>query len=603
LQRRIVRKKTDPKPSKGELSQLLAELAHAPARHLTARPRLSRGRKLGRYQLQKKLGQGASGWVFQALDCELDREVALKVFRHSTLAGEVDRVRREARALAAISHPNVVTVYDAGAADGYTYLALELSRYGTLAQRIGSGPLRVEQIGPLLQQLCAGLVALHAAGIVHRDLKPDNVLIFENEQAKIADFGLAKLQGTRQSVQRERTQTGTLLGTVHYMSPEQVRGERADERSDVFSFGAVLYELLTGRRPFTANSPAETFSAILRDEPSERSFSKGSVQQALFAVARRCLQKSPAARWPASAQLAAAVQAALSSEPVHELALASLHGPVPTHYAKSASVHVAYQCIGDGPDYIIGVPPLTSNIEVMWESPEAERFMRKLGALGRYVHFDKRGTGMSDPVPPVPFSERVDDLVSVMDAERIERAFVGGVSEGGPMCLVFANRHRERTRGLILINSFARMTPAPGYPFGRERADFEGMIEAWASRWGTPETLSARFFFASRADDPQFVASWVNRYERQCNGPGTLKALMHMNLDIDVRSELAHVRTPTLIIHRSGDPAVPVEHGRYLAQHIPNAQYVELEGVDHAPWEGDQDAVLKHVAAFIARNS
>jgi serine/threonine protein kinase/alpha-beta hydrolase superfamily lysophospholipase len=597
-----VRKKTEPKAPKAGFSQLLAELAHAPARRLSARPRLSRGRKLGRYQLQEKLGQGASGWVFQALDRELDREVALKIFRASALAGEVDRVRREALALAAVSHPNVVTVYDAGAADGYTYLALELSRHGTLAQRIASGPLPVEQIGQLVQQLCAGLVALHAAGIVHRDLKPDNVLIFEGDQAKIADFGLAKLHGTRRSLGRARTQTGTLLGTVHYMSPEQVRGERADVRSDVFSFGAVLYELLVGSRPFAANSPAETLSAILRDEPVEPSFRNAPVHQALFAVARRCLQKSPEARWSSSVQLAAAVQTALSSEPAHELALASIQGPVPTHYAKSGNVHVAYQCIGDGADYIIGVPPLTSNIEVMWESPEAKRFIRKLGALGRYVHFDKRGTGMSDPVPPVPLSERVDDLVSVMDAERIERAFVGGVSEGGPMCLVFANLHPERTRGLILINSFARMTPALDYPFGRERADFEGMIEAWAARWGTPETLTARFFFASRADDPQFVASWVNRYERQCNSPGTLKALMHMNLDIDIRSELARVRTPTLIIHRRGDPAVPVEHGRYLAQHIPNAQYVELDGVDHAPWEGDQDAVLKQVAEFIARH-
>jgi serine/threonine protein kinase len=239
---------------------------------------LEAGSRLGPYEVVGLLGSGGMGEVYRARDPRLEREVAIKV-----LTGEVvdsDRLRRferEARAASALNHPNVLAVYDVGAHEGAPYVVSELLEGQTLRVRLEGGALPVRKALEQALEIAHGLAAAHDKGIVHRDLKPDNVFITEDGRVKILDFGLAKLtraplvEEADQRTATQPTEAGVVMGTVGYMSPEQVRGEGVDPRSDIFSLGAVLFEMLTGTRAFRRPSAAETMNAILKEDPPELS--------------------------------------------------------------------------------------------------------------------------------------------------------------------------------------------------------------------------------------------------------------------------------------------------------------------------------------------
>ena len=252
------------------------------------------------------------GEVYRARDTALDRDVAVKVLpaTHVEDAGRLARFEREARATAALDHPNILAVHDVGSHDGAPFLVTELLEGRTLSETVRAGGLTVSRALEIAAQIVQGLAAAHARGVVHRDLKSDNVFLTAGGRVKILDFGLARLMaadtGTGSDTATELTCTGTVLGTAGYMAPEQVRGQPADERSDVFSFGAVLYELLSGRRPFAGNSAAEILTSILHDDPPALD------DQAPAAVARivsRCLQKLPEDRFATAHDLALALEA------------------------------------------------------------------------------------------------------------------------------------------------------------------------------------------------------------------------------------------------------------------------------------------------------
>src|ERR1017187_6279168 len=244
------------------------------------------------------------GEVWRARDARLKREVAIKVLPVG-VARDPDRIarfEREARAASALNHPNIVSVYDIGCDNGTYWIATELVRGGTLRRAIEAGPLPTPKAVEIARQVAAGLAAAHAAGLVHRDLKPDNIMVTRDGHVKILDFGLAKQRRSAQdSTTTDLTDEGVVLGTAGYMSPEQVRGEAVDHRSDLFSFGVVLYEMLGGKRAFAGASSVEVMNAILKEEPPEL---PASVPPALGRIVRRCLEKEPARRFQSAADLA-----------------------------------------------------------------------------------------------------------------------------------------------------------------------------------------------------------------------------------------------------------------------------------------------------------
>src|SRR5437868_8407156 len=264
---------------------------------------LTSGTKLGPYEIQSALGAGGMGEVYRARDTRLQRDVALKILPES-FAREGDRLHRfeqEARAVAALNHPNILAIFDTGQQNGSPYLVSELLEGETLRTVLDGGVLPQRKTIEYGVQIAQGLAAAHEKGIVHRDLKPENVFITKDGRVKILDFGLAKLvepqfAGTAQTdvptvTFNSPTGSGVVLGTVGYMSPEQVRGEKVDHRADIFSFGCVLYELLAGERPFKHTTAVETLNAILKEDPPELSALDHSVNPALEKVVRHCMEK------------------------------------------------------------------------------------------------------------------------------------------------------------------------------------------------------------------------------------------------------------------------------------------------------------------------
>jgi serine/threonine protein kinase/WD40 repeat protein len=277
------------------------------------------GKVLGHYRVLAKIGSGGMGEVYRASDQRLGRDVALKILKPS-LAHDQDRLRRfeqEARAAAALSHPNIVAIYDIGMHDGAPYIVSELLEGQTLRERLFDGPLPQRQAVDYATQIAQGLVAAHEKHIVHRDLKPENLFLTKDARIKILDFGIAKLTNTEfgsepgkeGSIASMTTQTkiGSVLGTIAYMSPEQLRGKTVDHRSDLFSFGAILYEMLTGKRPFAGETQVDTLTAILREDPPEMVRGGHDIPAAFEQVVRHCLEKEPENRFQSARDLAFAL--------------------------------------------------------------------------------------------------------------------------------------------------------------------------------------------------------------------------------------------------------------------------------------------------------
>ena len=283
------------------------------------------GARLGPYLVTEALGAGGMGEVYRARDTRLERDVAIKILP-AALAQDTDRrarFEREARAVAALSHPNILAIHDVGAHEGTTYAVTELLEGETLRRRLEAGALPPRKAVEIGVQIANGLAAAHDKGIVHRDLKPENVFITRDGRVKILDFGLATELGKAlpdSPTIAGGTEPGMILGTVGYMSPEQVRGARADHRTDIFALGAVLFELLTGRRAFSRDTAAETMTAILKDDVPELSTSGNFVPQGLDRIVRRCLEKNPDERMQSARDIAIAVDAVSGSD------VASLRG-------------------------------------------------------------------------------------------------------------------------------------------------------------------------------------------------------------------------------------------------------------------------------------
>ncbi len=266
-------------------------------------------------------------------------------------------------------------------------------------------------------------------------------------------------------------------------------------------------------------------------------------------------------------------------------------------YAKSGDLHIAYAVEGDGPIDLVWVPPWISQVEYLWAEPSLERVMARLTQFARVIIFDRRGSGLSDPLFGAPtLEDQMDDVLAVMDAAGSESAAICGTLEGGPMAALFAATFPERTDALVMYATFARATWAPGYEFAWPAEIRDQHMEAGIKQWG--QGWVAAGVAPSKVQDPGFM-EWAGRLERLAASPATIRRIFDLIGEFDVRDVLPSIRVPALVMHRKDDSFIKVDHSRYIASRIPGARYVELEGEDNMFSLGDAEAVLGEIEEFL----
>src|SRR5215471_12311075 len=388
------------------------------------------GTKLGRLEIRAKIGEGGMGEVYRAYDEAIHREVAIKVLP-TALTSDKDRLARfeqEAHAAGSLNHPNILVIHHIGTHDGAPYIVSELLEGESLRERMAGNALPQRKAIDYALQLARGLAAAHEKGIVHRDIKPDNVFITDDGRVKILDFGIAKLTGsadgnqpqTEVPTRKVNTDPGTVMGTVGYMSPEQLKGRQVDQRSDIFSFGAILYEMLSGKRAFCGDSMAETMSAILREDPPDLSETNRTVSPALERVVRHCLEKNPAERFHSARDLAFAIES-LSGSAIISGQTATIDAVTATAEKKAANFRVF------------------QNSPVAWVI--AAVCVIGLLAVIAYIYLnratsDKRAVRLTfNPPAELSFNDTHGDAASISpDGEKI--AFTAAAADGKHMLYV-----------------------------------------------------------------------------------------------------------------------------------------------------------------------
>jgi class 3 adenylate cyclase len=272
--------------------------------------------------------------------------------------------------------------------------------------------------------------------------------------------------------------------------------------------------------------------------------------------------------------------------------------PPVTRYARSGDLHIAYQVVGDGPIDLVYVPTWISQIEHMWEEPGVARYFNRLASFSRLIMFDRRGTGLSDPVVAAPtLEEQMDDVVAVMDAVGSDRAAVFAQLEGGAMATLFAATHPERATALVLYEAMPRMSSAPDYAWPPSREERHAFIaNGGLDNWGDGSRIIG---LAPTSSQNPRLRQWFARLERLAASPGTARKLMLMNAEIDVRAVLPTIKVPTLVVHRADDKFIDIRHSRYLAEHIPDARYVELSGDEALTFGGGAGSLLDEIEEFL----
>ncbi len=338
---------------------------------------LSAGARLGPYEIVSPIGAGGMGEVYRALDTRLDRTVAIKVLTPAADRPDLrERFEREARAISSLDHPHICRLYDVGRQEGTDYLVMEYLEGQTLAERLQKGPLPLDEALRYSIQIASALDLAHVQGLTHRDLKPGNIMLTRSG-AKLLDFGLAKMRGAEpsagawdpfselQTVSKELTAKGTILGTFQYMAPEQLEGKEADPRTDIFGFGAVVYEMLTGRRAFEGRSPAALTSAILASDPQPASTLQPSIPPELNRAIKKCLAKNPDDRWQSSRDLASELQWIAEREGQHE----EVAGPARNWPAWAAAAIFALATLALGIAYLLRQPPEATTVHFLLPQP------------------------------------------------------------------------------------------------------------------------------------------------------------------------------------------------------------------------------------------
>jgi Tol biopolymer transport system component len=412
---------------------------------------LTSGTKLGPYEILSPLGAGGMGEVYRARDTRLGREVALKVLPES-FSADADRLRRfeqEARSVAALNHPNILAIHDIGEQNGSPFIVSELLEGNSLRSELEPGPLRSRKASDYAAQIAQGLAAAHDKGIIHRDLKPENVFITRDGRVKILDFGLAKLapmaRGTKNdsdglTLTSSPTEAGMVMGTAGYMAPEQVRGSAVDSRTDIFAFGAVLYEMISGQRAFRRDTAAETMTAILKEDPPELNEMTHPVSPGLERIVRRCLEKQPEQRFQSAKDLAFALEALSGTTSRSAANIAIVDGVEAdatgrSHWAGFAAVAALCLALGAAIAWYLhpGAPPPPTFTRVSYHRGEAIR--GRFAPDTKTVFYSaKLGTGAPDT-----YSVREDYPAST--PAGLGGALLLAISRQGQMALVMRPKY------------------------------------------------------------------------------------------------------------------------------------------------------------------
>jgi serine/threonine protein kinase/alpha-beta hydrolase superfamily lysophospholipase len=580
------------------------------------------GRTLAHYRINTVIGAGGMGEVYRATDTKLARDVALKILPPEMASDpdRLDRFQREARAVAALNHPNVVTVYSVEESDDVHFITMELIEGQPLDRLISANGLPVEQIIEIGCAIAEALAAAHQKGIVHRDLKPANVMLTNEGRVKVLDFGLAKDVGAETTndatiTATSHTQRGTIMGTPAYMSPEQISGRPLDNRCDIFSYGVMVHEMATGRRPFEGSSSAELISSILRDTPPSVTDARPDLPSGLVRVIRRCLEKDPAQRYRSTPMLVSELRTVAKAwgdnakapghiEAVHRLEHPSI-APMPAATPRSTSppsasdlslpttrqkiqfcvtgdgVRLAYASAGSGYPLVKAANWL-NHLDYEWDSPLWRHWLVEMTRHHRLIRYDERGNGLSQwDVKQMSFELWVQDLEAVVDASGVDRFALLGISQGGAVAISYAIRHPERVSHIILVGAFSRGLMARGteeqmaarralqtlvrLDWGRNNPDFKAMF--------------TRFYIPDGSTPEQ--QQWFNDLQHISATPENAARLMTLVDEINVRHLLAEVSVPTIIFHGNHDKVIPAEEGRIMAAEIPSARFVPLNTGNH----------------------
>jgi serine/threonine protein kinase/pimeloyl-ACP methyl ester carboxylesterase len=579
------------------------------------------GQRLGTYQLQSRIGAGAMGEVYLAHDEKLNRSVAIKLIAKA-LAGDPDRLRRfrqEAQAASSLNHPNIVVVHDFGELDGRPFIVTELVEGVTLRERLKDGALPIRDAIEVVLQMTDALAAAHARGLVHRDIKPENVMLRPDGYVKVVDFGLAKLARAEPmggAASTCVTQPGQAAGTPAYMSPEQARAELVDARTDVFSVGAVLYEIVTGRLAFAGDSPAIVFAGILAGTPPAPTAINPNVPPALERLITKALEKDRDLRYQSVADLRADLLRLRRESDVDRLAPSTTAavgaGARLSEWSSGASrasrpdvrfcstadgASIAYCVDGTGP-VLVRVLGHFTHLDMEWEWPALRRLWEALAVKHTVVRYDGRGIGMSAPWEG-EFTEetRQLDLDAVLDAVNADGSSLLGISEGGWTAAVYANAHRERISHLILLGAYARGALArPGFDQDEDAAILTLMRKGWGRDTPAFRQIFTSRFFADTAD-PGLLAHF-NELQRVSADPDTAARYMaSLHRRGDGREIYTSVRIPTLVLHARDDHMVTFDEGRLLATLIPGAKLITLPSGNHY-FPTDQKVVADVVDAI-----
>jgi len=544
------------------------------------------GEQFRQFRILSKAGEGGMGIVFHAHDTRLGRDVALKFLtgigpldpRH------VERLRLEARSLAALNHANIVTIYDLEETEQAPFLVLEWVPGTALSQAALPRPLGETAFLSVVLPVAEALAAAHSRKIVHRDVKPGNVLLAEDGSVKLVDFGLAKSR----DAQVQLTKPGAILGSAAYMSPEQARGAEVDAASDVFSFGVMAYELLSGHLPFEGESLPSLLYAIAHNPARPLAGLRPDLSPTLTNVIDRCLRKEPSARYPNGNELARDLHAAARSLGATQLASSS--GPSrrrspdrpEIHYCRTADgASIAYSIHGSGPA-LVRVLGWFTHLEIEWEWPSLRLIWERFGETHTVVRYDGRGIGLSSPWTG-EFTEetRQLDLDAVLNAIDIEKVALYGTSEGGWTAAQYAFQHPERVSHLVIYGSYSRgVAHRPDYDPEEARA-----VEVLMRRgWGRDTPQYRQFFTAAyfgEDADPGLVAHFNHLQRAAADGDTAARYQESLHHRGDAKDVFTAIRTPTLVVHCQDDAIIPFAEGRLIASLVPGAQFLPLPSGTH----------------------
>jgi DNA-binding SARP family transcriptional activator/pimeloyl-ACP methyl ester carboxylesterase len=540
---------------------------------------------------------GGFGEIYRGYDHLTGQPVIIKRLRTELVTNNpqlVARFVREGEALRRLNHPNIVALLATFEQDGQHRIVMEYVPGGSLRSLLEKQPqLSLEQALQISLELADALSRAHHLDILHRDIKPDNVLLASDGAPRLTDFGLARLG----RLDIRLTLGGTIMGSPGYMSPEALRGDTLDARSDIWSFGVMLYEMLAGRLPFPAEELTALILAILNEPAPEILQFRSDLPGALVVLLRQMLEKERDRRPASMRQVAAGleeIRAGLlepdghpdGSRPAARAAESTPGGRKPLvqeiRFCTSGDgVRVAYAISGEGPPLVKAANWL-SHLEFDWTSPFWRHWLAAFSSRYTLVRYDERGCGLSDwEATDLSFDAWVSDLEAVVEAARLEHFALLGISQGGPIAIAYAVRHPEKVSHLILYGSYARGRVHRSLT-ERQKEERQLMLDMVRIGWGQEHPAFRQVFttmFLPEGTPEQIHA--FNELQRITSSP-EIAARILMGFDqIDVRSQASLIHIPALVLHAKGDLRVPFGEGRLLASLIPGARFVPLDSRNH----------------------